>query len=105
MDIPEIRQQIELLPDLIYTKELKYNEEKAQLKHLENLTKPLLANLRRKSHATTVQGRDDDAYSSQEYQIHIEAINIKQQAAGSLEAELRKYERMFDAMRSLNKNI
>lgn len=72
MDIIEIRNNLENLPDIIYQKELEMGEAKAQLNHMKDLTKHILAKEKIKVSGSNAF-KEESAYSSDSYLslIHI----------------------------------
>lgn len=104
MDISEIRNNIELLPDLIYTLEESYLKEKAQLDFMKDLTKHLLAKWK-SSYLGTAAEKERLAMAKPEYKIHIEGIKEQAIVVANEAAKFHCEERRFEAFRSLNKNI
>lgn len=104
MDISEIRKNIELLPDVIYTLEKDYLQAKAQLNHMNDLTKHLLAKWKSDYDGSNPE-REQQAIAKEEYLTHLKGIFAQEQTTAEKASMFHLEERRFEAMRSLNKNV
>jgi hypothetical protein len=104
MDIQEIRNNIELLPDAIHSLEKFYLEEKAQLEYMNDLTKHLLAKWKGRFLGSNAE-KDRLAMALPEYETHLSGICEQTKIVADKAAAFHLEERRFEAMRSLNKNI
>ena len=104
MDILNIRDNIENLPDVIYQMEKEYLEAKAQLVYMNDLTKHLLAKWKGEYSGSNAE-RERLAMAKKEYRIHLEGILAQERLTADLAAKFHLEERRFEAMRSLNKNV
>lgn len=104
MDIIEIRKNLENLPDSIYEKELEYNQEKAVLNYMNDLTKHIIAKEKSKVLGTNAF-KEETAFASEAYRIHIEGLKEQEIKTAQLGAEHSRLKNIFEAMRSLNKNV
>jgi hypothetical protein len=104
MDITRIRQNIELLPDVIFDLEKKYLESKAQLSHMNDLSKHILAKLKTQFTGSNAD-REQHALATEGYCVHLDGILEQEKIVADLAAKFHMEERRFEAMRSLNKNV
>ena len=104
MDITEIRNNIELLPDVIYALEESYLKEKAQMDYMKDLTKHFLAKWKSEYLGTTAE-KERLAMAKPEYKVHIEGIKEQAIVVSSKAAKFHCEERRFECYRSLNKNV
>lgn len=104
MDIQQVRENLELLPDAIYTAEVEYVKAKARLDYMQDMKKHLLAAYMEQEEGSNPE-RERKALSSTKYRIHLEGIMEASVIAGQKGAEHNKLKNQFDAARSLNKNV
>ena len=104
MDITEIRNNIELLPDVIYALEESYLKEKAQMDYMKDLTKHFLAKWKSEYLGTAAE-KERLAMAKPEYKVHIEGIKEQANVVAQKGSDFHREERRFEAMRSLNKNV
>lgn len=104
MDIQQVRENLELLPDAIYTAEVEFVKAKGQLDFMQEMKKHLLATLKTQETGSNAD-RETKAMASQEYYNHLKGLKEAVVIAGVLAAEHNKLKNQFEAARSLNKNI
>ena len=104
MELNEVRDKLEELPEIIYEKDIAAIGMEKTARLLDDQKKILLNRLKLKFTGSNAE-REMHAYADEEYNIHVVGINEAWAKAQTLKAEVKRYERFFEAMRSLNKNI
>jgi len=104
MEIQQIRNELENLPDLIWSAEWDYREAKAEENHMQDLKKVVLSHLKTKFYGTNAD-KETLAISSPKYQLHLDGLKESALDTGRKEARFHNLQNKFEAMRSLNKNV
>ena len=105
MEIEEIRENIEKLPQLIEDAEFRFLKNKAELEYMQDLKKNILAIQKQKANTKTRSEAEDYAFASEEYVIHVKGIFEKAVEVAKYSAKFHLLQNTFEAMRSLNKNV
>ena len=104
MDIQQVRDNLESLPEEIEVSEKEYLEARAQLNYMKDLSKRVLAKLMAE-HSGSVAEKERLALSSVQYGIHLQGVKSQEVLVAEKASRFHKLANLFEAMRSLNKNV
>jgi len=104
MEIQDVRNNLETLPDEIEKAEFAFLEQRAILEFMEDMKKNSIALEKLKHEGTNVE-KETKAHASAGYKIYFEGIQAQSIKVAELAAKFHGLQNKFEGMRSLNKNV
>jgi hypothetical protein len=100
MEIIEVHQLLETMPDKIYEAECEYVKARAVYQYLDDMKKHVLSAVKEVMTGSNPE-RESQAYASKRYAEHLDGIREACIMSGMCAAKLHQYENRFESARSI----